>query len=774
MATNAKLQIAIEASNNATGQLKSLENDLRGVSTATDSSGMGFGKLVGAIGLGNLAANAASSAFNALGGFLKGTITAAEEAEATQAQLSAVLKSTGMAAGVTAQMANDLAGQMANLTTFSKDQVIAGENLMLTFTKVSKQVFPDAIQAALNVSTAMGTDLHSSIIQLGKALNNPAEGLTALTRIGVSFTEQQKEQIQTLEKAGKTMEAQKLILAELSKEFGGSAAAAANTYQGKIKQLDNSLHEVQENIGKAVLPALNLFVNDAVDAAKSAQTATSKNDTWSRSFYSLASGAKAAGYVLEGVAYAVLSLGAVLVGGAVEAVAFATDVAKSFKRIGEIGQNVFSALAKAMTGDFDGAKAAMAKAASAFDFSGFQATTKQVNNTIGAFATDMDLAFMKAGAAMKEGVIQQGFKPIEDAAPVVKQQIIDSIGGGASQGASKASDALSKIKDDAKQTQTKLGELIRDYTQKSSDQLDAYNQKVADISQKMAQLQSDYAKSSADSQKQYQDEQIQLFMAHQDKLAQSQKDLSGLQSDLQKTDDADRRTELQAKLSETQKQLDAEQAIVTQYASLKADADKFRATTDLERLRLKYEDEKRQAKVAFDEKMAALKVDMQKEEDEHKKQTERLKEETAHRFDLLLQEYKDGYEKIIAESKAKHAELVAIEAQVKATVQAIQNAQNALKSATSGTAAVLPQTHLASGGIVTKPTIALIGESGPEAVIPLKGNQGQFSQPVSVSIMEGATVNVSNQADETRLARTVAKELAKVLQGNRYGLAAQM
>jgi hypothetical protein len=90
MATNAKLQIAIEASNNATGQLKSLENDLRGVSTATDSSGMGFGKLVGAIGLGNLAANAASSAFNALGGFLKGTITAAEEAEATQAQLSAV------------------------------------------------------------------------------------------------------------------------------------------------------------------------------------------------------------------------------------------------------------------------------------------------------------------------------------------------------------------------------------------------------------------------------------------------------------------------------------------------------------------------------------------------------------------------------------------------------------------------------------------------------------------------------------------------------------
>jgi hypothetical protein len=78
---NAKLQIAIEAANNATGELKSLERDLKGVSSASNSSGVGFGKLVGAIGLGNIAANVASSAFNTLGDFLKGTITAAEEAE---------------------------------------------------------------------------------------------------------------------------------------------------------------------------------------------------------------------------------------------------------------------------------------------------------------------------------------------------------------------------------------------------------------------------------------------------------------------------------------------------------------------------------------------------------------------------------------------------------------------------------------------------------------------------------------------------------------------
>ena len=30
---------------------------------------------------------------------------------------------------------------------------------------------------------------------------------------------------------------------------------------------------------------------------------------------------------------------------------------------------------------------------------------------------------------------------------------------------------------------------------------------------------------------------------------------------------------------------------------------------------------------------------------------------------------------------------------------------------------------LAKGGIVTRPTLALIGESGPEAVIPLRGSE---------------------------------------------------
>ena len=91
----------------------------------------------------------------------------------------------------------------------------------------------------------------------------------------------------------------------------------------------------------------------------------------------------------------------------------------------------------------------------------------------------------------------------------------------------------------------------------------------------------------------------------------------------------------------------------------------------------------------------------------------------------------------------------------------------------------IPQ--LATGGIVTRPTLALIGEAGPEAVIPLSGgakygvgaNNGQGSNQ-NISIMQGATINVSGQADEQRFAKTISQELARVMQTQNHGLSSAL
>src|SRR5262245_66611796 len=78
------------------------------------------------------------------------------------------------------------------------------------------------------MSAALGQDGKASAIQLGKALNDPIKGVTALQRVGVSFTKSQKNQIKALVESGNTLGAQKVILRELGKEFGGAAKAATD------------------------------------------------------------------------------------------------------------------------------------------------------------------------------------------------------------------------------------------------------------------------------------------------------------------------------------------------------------------------------------------------------------------------------------------------------------------------------------------------------------------------------------------------------------------
>ena len=57
----------------------------------------------------------------------------------------------------------------------------------------------------------------NAAVLVGKALNDPKKGLTALRRVGVQFTDAQEDQIKALVKSGKTMDAQKIILRELAK-----------------------------------------------------------------------------------------------------------------------------------------------------------------------------------------------------------------------------------------------------------------------------------------------------------------------------------------------------------------------------------------------------------------------------------------------------------------------------------------------------------------------------------------------------------------------------
>ena len=199
------------------------------------------------------------------------SINAYAESENLNAQLNAVLKSTHDASGMSREALIDLSKSIQSTTTYSDEAALSVENMLLTFTNIGKETFPEATSAVLDMSTALGENSKDAAIQLGKALQDPVLGITALRRVGVAFTDDQKKVIKGLVDTGHTMDAQKMILKEINTEFGGSAAAAADTYAGHVKSLKNAIDDVQEVIGKHITEGLNPYIQGATTAARQVQ-----------------------------------------------------------------------------------------------------------------------------------------------------------------------------------------------------------------------------------------------------------------------------------------------------------------------------------------------------------------------------------------------------------------------------------------------------------------------------------------------------------------------
>jgi hypothetical protein len=183
------------------------------------------------------------------GAFLKSSIDEAMEAEKVMTQLETVVKSTGKAAGFSANQLSNFATVLQKTTTFADDTTKAAAATLATFTNIKGVTFLNTIKSAQDLSIAFGQDLNTSVIQLGKALNDPVKGISALTRVGVSFTQQQKDQIKTLVEQNQLFKAQAIILKELKTEFGGSAEAFAKTRAGRMQQLGNKTADLKEEIG---------------------------------------------------------------------------------------------------------------------------------------------------------------------------------------------------------------------------------------------------------------------------------------------------------------------------------------------------------------------------------------------------------------------------------------------------------------------------------------------------------------------------------------------
>ncbi|MEI8180583.1 hypothetical protein, partial [Aestuariivirga sp.] len=238
-----------------------------------DKAATGFGRggsMLMAAGMGAVAGGAAVAA-QAIGTglvtALKTGIDEMNQQQAVSAQTSAALKSTGNAAGVTKGHIENMASALQAQTGTQDDAIQSAQNLMLTFTSISNKgpdkMFDRSTKAALDLSVAFHKNLNSSAVMVGKALNDPIKGVSALTRVGVQFTKGQKATIKALVDTGQSAKAQKLILRELEVQVGGSAKAFGETTPGQIQKAKRAFEDLSQGavqaiapIGAAILPAL--------------------------------------------------------------------------------------------------------------------------------------------------------------------------------------------------------------------------------------------------------------------------------------------------------------------------------------------------------------------------------------------------------------------------------------------------------------------------------------------------------------------------------------
>lgn len=201
---------------------------LRGIMTSGAAAWVGFG-----------------AAVTGASAVLLSSIRTYDKYEQQQLKVQQLLETTGYAAGLSAQELQRNAEKVALGTLASVEGIQEAQGALLTFKSVQGDTFLEAIGLAQDMASVMGGTAKSNALQLGKALQDPMKGITALTRSGVSFTEGQQDMIRAMVEAGDKAGAQKIILRELAGQLNKTAAAQAQGFAGSVDTLSQRWDELQ-------------------------------------------------------------------------------------------------------------------------------------------------------------------------------------------------------------------------------------------------------------------------------------------------------------------------------------------------------------------------------------------------------------------------------------------------------------------------------------------------------------------------------------------------
>jgi phage-related protein len=202
--------------------------------------------------------------------FAKDAIVAGEAAATANARIEQINKSMGLFGESTNEVNKaliDYAEKTARATGVDTNSIKATQAKLLTFKELAATAneiggnFERSTKAAIDLGAAGFGTAELNAVALGKALNDPIKGISALSRNGITFTESEKDRIKVLVESNKVGEAQNMILKAIETQVGGTAEATANA----TDKMRVGFTQVTEKVGLALLPVFEKLTNFVID-----------------------------------------------------------------------------------------------------------------------------------------------------------------------------------------------------------------------------------------------------------------------------------------------------------------------------------------------------------------------------------------------------------------------------------------------------------------------------------------------------------------------------
>ncbi|MFW6214131.1 MAG: hypothetical protein ACOC8L_14650, partial [Spirochaetota bacterium] len=212
---------------------------MRNAQQQTDKTGASMTSLVKGLAKTALGFGATVLSVRGLVSIMKQSVAAFRQQEEAEARLRGALLATGENAERVGGQVARLAAELQQVTVFGDEATIEAAGLLQSLADLDSKGLQKVIPAVQDFATGMGMDLNNAARLIGRTLSSSTN---ALSRYGIE-----------IDAGASKSEKLEQITEALNEKFGGLSREMADTASGSLKQMNNALGDLGEQIGAGVL-----------------------------------------------------------------------------------------------------------------------------------------------------------------------------------------------------------------------------------------------------------------------------------------------------------------------------------------------------------------------------------------------------------------------------------------------------------------------------------------------------------------------------------------